>query len=248
MKGGNRKLRSLDQKITRRNNESTYSYFRFVFVLFSFLGFTQSNSREISAQKIHLPGFSSQSQYYTTTLNGRIISHFSTYGHRGLKKKKQSKVRDSSVVNALSFIKSRITDSIYQLSMINFTCNSLDYRYLKENGLIKDSNVILNFNLFQRQASKTLQTCGECLPLIYFQGTQIDGERLLVKIQEDSLDLLNLNIGYTEMSRSNSFQEWILLSEVIRKFNLFPKVDLKSYFSRERISQEISRYVMILKR
>ena len=214
--------------------------------LTSFSGYSQSENWEIYASQGFMPSAKFNFQYYSPTKKGWVINFHSTYNRR-LKKRKR-KERNSLVPSAFRFLKTHLNDSIYQIPLSSFDCNSADLSYLKESGLIEDSNLILNFNLFERQAKKTVAHSDNGLPVIYFEGNQIDGPRLKVIIKEDTSEIMKLNVGAFERSDLNEFQVWIIISEAFHRFNLFPDMKIEGYFSRERLSSEISRYVTILRR
>ncbi len=217
----------------------------------------QSAMWELRASKISLPSGNRESQQYSFNGSNTIISNYhwnySVHRKKRMRPKRKHEQRhkklDAENFQAYDFIQLHLNDSTYELSRSLVDLDSADLSYLKENDLLTDSTIHLNFGLFLRQSNKAVKTCDDCLPLMYFQGHQIDGSRLIIVVISDSMELFKMNVGINEMSQPNSFQQWIIFAEACQKFDLFDELNLtKSYFSRTQISGEVARYVHMLKR
>lgn len=215
-------------------------------LLISFSSYGQSQNWEFYVNQVFMPGANFNYQYYSPTKNGSIINFYSTYD--GKMRKMKTKERNSVIPSAVDFLESHINDSTYTLPLSSFDYDSLDLTFLMDKGLIQDSHAIINFELFQRHALKVVSACDSCLPIINLEGYQIDGERIRFIIKKDSTILFDLDVGSMEGARINSFRNWVLIYEAYNQYKLFDKMEIDHYFSRERLSSEIARYITVLRR
>lgn len=218
----------------------------------SLFGASQSYDWKISANKRFLPGASNIYQQYSPSSNGGVKYHLNqcvkNRNGKFNRRNKSKKVTNHNVADAFNFVLSHLNDSIYHLDLSLFDVDSLDRVYLNEHGFLTDSSIVLNFSLFERQRHKPIQSsCQDCLPIIYMQSRQIDGERLILNV-EDTTNILNLNVGISETVPVQSFKQWMLFAEMHRKFELFEEINLDAYFSKEKIEEAVQLCVSLLKK
>lgn len=223
---------------------------KFIIILLSVFTSYFSNAQQdgwvISATKIYLPGLRSDSESYRIA-NKNKVEH--NYRHRASNNTKTTKLKGSSSIEAFEFIKNTMQDSIFSLPFETFNPDSLDLDFLTENNLIKDSMILVNFPLYSRQFHKLVpDTCALCLPIVRLHGFQIDGERLIITVDEDTTELFNLNIGYYESAMVNTLKKWIITAQLYHEFHLFLDLNLADYFSKEKITTELQEYIKALKK